>query len=401
MAQASLDERAVLIEELEADLAQLIADAELAEDSILLVGLDDDADPLRAVPSGLAVVGVGLLDNLSANRAILTYLGLAIVALWLTLRYRSLAHALIALVPVGLAVGISNVIVWAFDLTLSPLTTVGGPLVIATCSEFSVLILGRYLEERQNGFEAQEATDHASRRTGRAFFTSAATTIGGFAVLIGSALPLLRDFGIIVTLNVAIALLAALVVMPPLMVWADERNLLETVTQDGSVRLAAAPEGWQMIGAVVGVIALGAISIGLFASADRESGEAEALAFEAVPLPPTPTPVPTPTPLPTPTPQPDATPEPETIDLSPFGTERPAGLVDGLLFDFLTAEGVDPRAAVCTGTTLLERTTQEELLANGLAEFGDEAVEPVIEAALDCGVSQEDIDATLATARGE
>ena len=42
----------------------------------------------------------------------------------------------------------------------------------------------------------------------------AATTIGGFAVLMVSPLPLLRDFGVIVTLNVAIALLAALVVSP-------------------------------------------------------------------------------------------------------------------------------------------------------------------------------------------
>ena len=111
------------------------------------------------------------------------------------------------------------------DSTLSPLTTVGGPLVIATCAEFCVLILGRYLEERQTGLPPREAVDTAASRTGRAFFTSACTTIGGFAVLIGSALPLLRDFGIIVTLNVAIAVLAALVVMPPMMVWVDERGL--------------------------------------------------------------------------------------------------------------------------------------------------------------------------------
>ena len=72
-----------------------------------------------------------------------------------------------------------------------------------------------------------------------------------------------------------------------------------------------------------------------------------------------------------------------------------------MLYDYLTAQGVDPQAAVCTGTTLLERIAQEDLIASGLAEFGDEAVAPVIEAALDCGVAQEEIDATLATARGE
>ena len=39
-----------------------------------------------------------------------------------------------------------------------------------------------------------------------------------------SSLPLLRDFGIIVAMNVAVALLSALVVLPPMLVWADRRN---------------------------------------------------------------------------------------------------------------------------------------------------------------------------------
>ena len=39
-----------------------------------------------------------------------------------------------------------------------------------------------------------------------------------------SPLPLLRDFGIIVTMNVTIALLAALVVMPPLSVWVGDQK---------------------------------------------------------------------------------------------------------------------------------------------------------------------------------
>jgi hypothetical protein len=37
-------------------------------------------------------------------------------------------------------------------------------------------------------------------------------------------LPLLHDFGEIVALNVAVALLSALVILPPMLVWADKRN---------------------------------------------------------------------------------------------------------------------------------------------------------------------------------
>lgn len=87
-----------------------------------------------------------------------------------------------------------------------------------------MLILGRYLEERQRGLTPQTATDLASARRGRGFSTSALTTVFDFGVPVFSAIPLLSDFGLIVTMNVAVALLSALVVMLPLLVWADERG---------------------------------------------------------------------------------------------------------------------------------------------------------------------------------
>jgi predicted RND superfamily exporter protein len=190
-------------------------------------GIRDTTHPpegIRATPSGLAVVGVGLLDNLEANRIELTYLAMLFVFLFLAVRLRSIIRSLLSLVPVLIAVGISSLVAWAFSSELSPMTAVGGPLVIAACTEFTSLILLRYVEERRRGYEPREAVDVAASRTGRAFVVSALTAIAGVAVLSFSSLPLLRDFGRIVALNVAIALLSALVVLPPMLVWADKRN---------------------------------------------------------------------------------------------------------------------------------------------------------------------------------
>lgn len=382
LAPASLDERAVLVEQLEADLEGRIADLDLPEDSILRTGLDAEDPAIRAVPAGLAVVGVGLLENLSANRAVLTYLGLALVALWLLIRFRSLPRALLALVPIGLAVGTSSVVVGAFGLTLSPLTTVSGPLVVASCTEFSVLILARYLEERQSGLDARAASDQAAGRTGRAFFTSAVTTIGGFAVLIGSALPLLRDFGIIVTLNVAVALLAALVVMPPLLVWADDKGFLQSgeVDAERAVVLAAKPTGPRLAAWVGAIIVVGVAAVLLYATSEKTSGEATELAFASQPLPTTTT---------------APANEPSAVDVSSFGTEPEAGIIQSTLFEKLTAQGADPQQAVCAGSTAVAREGEAELLAKGLATFEPEALEPVIQAGLDCGIEQSVIDATI------
>ena len=395
LAAADLDERAALVEELDADLNAKIDALDLPADSILLVGLPDGQNPVRATPAGLATVGIGLLENLSANRANLTYLALSMAGLFLVLRFRSLTRALLALVPVMLAVGVSSLVVGIGGFTLSPLTTVSGPLVIASCAEFSVLILGRYLEERQRGLAPRAATDKAARRTGRAFFTSALTTIGGFAVLIGSALPLLSDFGIIVTMNVAIALLAALVVMPPLSVWVDEKGWLGTQTPvagpDDSVRLAAAMPGAQTVGAAVGAVGFIAAGAAVYATADTSSGSTTDVVYVAEPLPTTTTTAPPVTVPPTTVPGQTG----PLIDPEGFDTEKPDSLVGGTLFDLLGDEGVPPNQANCAIETLNDRISDDDLIALGIVTLEPAAVDLVVQAAEDCGIEQEAIDAAL------
>ena len=181
---------------------------------------------ISLTPSGLAVVGVGLLENLEANRVELTYLALLFVFLFLAVRLRSIVRSLLSLVPVAIAVGLASIIAYTFDLKLSPMTAVGGPLVIAACTEFTSLILLRFVEERGRGYSPREAMDVTASRTGRAFIVSALTAICGVAVLSFSSLPLLRDFGRVVAMNVTVALVCALVVLPPMLVWADRRNLV-------------------------------------------------------------------------------------------------------------------------------------------------------------------------------
>jgi hydrophobe/amphiphile efflux-3 (HAE3) family protein len=209
------------------NIIYLTAPASLEERSVLVDDINkyvDDHPPpggLNVTPSGLAVVGVGLLNNLEANRILLTYLAIAFVGIFLALRLRSLVRSLLSLVPVLIAVGSASLLAWGFGWELSPMTAVGGPLVVAACTEFTSLILLRFIEERDRGYEPKEAVDVAASRTGRAFIVSALTAISGVAVLSFSSMPLLRDFGRVVAMNVTVALLSALIILPPLMVWAD------------------------------------------------------------------------------------------------------------------------------------------------------------------------------------
>ena len=365
---SSLEERAVILDRVEAAIADPGDGAVLPAAS-------------SATTGGLAVVGVGLLENITANRAELTIVALLLVAAFVMLLYRDVVRGLLTMVPVLLAVGTSAALVRLLGITLSPLTTVGGPLVVATCAEFSVLLVARYAEERARGLDPAESTRVAAERTGRAFFTSALTTLGGFAVLMFSSLPLLSDFGMVVTINIGVALLSALVVVPPLVQEADRRGLLVMGER------ATAGRGRVSVGIAAGA-ALALAGAVLIVGAVRDDEV-------AVAAPPTEDSVEAPATIP-----PSTTAAPTTtlevgVTLPPGPAERPSGLVAGVFYDTLTASGIDPGVARCAADDLLATTSEADLLALGIAETPrpPEVDELLTRAATNCGITEEQLAA--------
>jgi uncharacterized protein len=391
VAPSPLEDRAELIDRLERSLAQPPAGE---------AALPGNAS---VTPAGLAVVGVGLLDNLLANRIALTVSALALVAAWLLIRYGDLARAALTMIPVLFAVGASATIVSLLGITLSPLTTVSGPLVVATCAEFSVLLVARYREERQSGLAPEAANALAAERTGLAFFTSALTTIGGFGVLMFAALPLLRDFGLIVTLNIAIALVSALVIVPPLVLWADEKgwfpasapSRVPAVRQPATALAAVA-----FLGLAVGGGALVATAVAPVEEEELTVVTAPPALVPATLPPPTTAPPATTTTTVAPDGEDDGTDdggEPAATTLPPGPPERPEGLVAGLFWDALVGAGADPGVANCAAVRLTTETSEADLLAEGIANDPrpPEVTAKIGEAARACGVPEE-VLATLA-----
>ena len=374
---SSLEERAALIERLQASIATPGNDQAL---------LPSNAS---ATPSGLAIVGVGLLNNLTANRAALTIVALLLVGAWLVLRYGDAARAALTMIPVLLAVGASATLVSLLGITLSPLTTVGGPLVVATCAEFSALLTARYVEGRRAGLSPTDAQALASERTGRAFIASALTTVGGFAVLMFAALPLLRDFGAVVTLNVTVAVMSALVVVPPLAIWADQRGWFPAAAA-APRRIDFGPR--RLVAAGVSLVLI-AVASGLTIDAVRGRNEVAAQAM-TVPAQGAPATLPPPTTAPPAGSATTVTLVPTGSTLAPGPAERPSGLVAGTFYDALTGVGVAAGVARCAADTLVGTTPEPDLIAMGIANTPRPAAVDALlaQAALACGVSQDTLD---------
>jgi hypothetical protein len=230
-----------------ANLVFPIGEMSLGQRSDLISSIENDlrgdlAPPpgVRVTPSGLAVLGIELVKGLEANRQTLTLAALGLVGLWLLVRGRFRARSLLPVVPVAIAVGIATIVIWALGFELTPLTTVAAPLVIAVGTEFTVLLEARYREERSRGCTPAEACARLPR-IGRAFVASGLTLVGGFAVMAASPMTLLRDFGIVVAIDVLIALASALLIMPQLLRWTD-RQKPKPLEEPAAVDLTEAAE---------------------------------------------------------------------------------------------------------------------------------------------------------------
>lgn len=186
------------------------------------------------VLAGLPVLAAESAADLESSRYWVTLAALAAVALVLLAVYRSLRRGLVPLVPIVFATGWSALALAATGVRLNPLSAVLGALVIAIATEFSVILAARYHEERGEGRSVGEALRAAYARTGTAVFASGTTVLVGFAVLAAGAplsllpglgetdFPLIRDFGLVAVVDLAVALLGVMVVLPAALVWAED-----------------------------------------------------------------------------------------------------------------------------------------------------------------------------------
>ena len=167
------------------------------------------------------MIGVEAESRLTSNRVEMTAIAVAAALILLLLVTRNVAHAVIAMLPVALVVGWTSAAMYVLGIALNPLTAIAAPLVVALGTEFSVLLLLRYREERARGLAPRPAMARAYERSGRAITASALTVTGAFVALAVNDLPLLHDFGRVAVIGVLGSLVGAMIVMPPLLVWVD------------------------------------------------------------------------------------------------------------------------------------------------------------------------------------
>ncbi len=193
---------------------------------------DNKPDDISATITGKAVVDVEMVTALTTGRYKMTLLGMGLVFLVLLLIYRHPIKAFIPLLPIVFIVGWSGGVMYLFNIDYTPLTATLGALIIGIGTEFTILIMERFYEERQKGSKRQEAIITANEKMGKAIFASALTTIGGFSALLISDFVILSNFGMMTLVNISFALLSTIIVLPAILVILD--RFVRTKSDEGT-----------------------------------------------------------------------------------------------------------------------------------------------------------------------
>jgi hydrophobe/amphiphile efflux-3 (HAE3) family protein len=185
-------------------------------------GTANDPPPgVEATVVGSRALTADALSSLESSRYWLPLASLLAVAAVLFATYRSAGRSLVPLIPIVLATGWAALVLAATRIDLDPMSATLSALVIAIATEFSVILSARYHEERAAGRSVGEALRRTYARTGAAVAASGITALAGFAVLALSGVPMLRNFGALTVLDLAVALLGVMLVLPAALVWAE------------------------------------------------------------------------------------------------------------------------------------------------------------------------------------
>lgn len=136
----------------------------------------------------------------------------------LIVAFRSVRFAVVTIIPIGLVVVWLYAIMQVSGFALNFVTATIGAVSIGVGIDFSIHLTQRFREELQKASSRFEAMKMSLRGTGVALAGSSASSIIGFAIMGFAPMPLFSSYGILTSIMVFLAVVAALVVLPSLLI---------------------------------------------------------------------------------------------------------------------------------------------------------------------------------------
>lgn len=176
---------------------------------------------LAGVPvtvGGFGAVFAELVDAIVRGQVSSLLMSFFVVGLLDALCFWSIEAGLWSLIPLVVSVpSLFGLMGWS-GIELNVVTAMLSSIMIGVGVDYTIHFLWRYREERRDGLAPDAAAVRVLITAGRGIVFNALSVIVGFSILFLSNFLPIRFFGFLVVVSIATCLLAALVLMPPLVV---------------------------------------------------------------------------------------------------------------------------------------------------------------------------------------
>jgi predicted RND superfamily exporter protein len=169
--------------------------------------------------TGKPVVNRNVIENVTAGLTPMTLLSFTLGIIFLSFIFLSISTAfkLVMSVSGGTVLLVAGSM-YIIGIPWNPLTITMSSLALGIGIDFGIHIYERYVEELNNGEDAESAISTSVSKLSRPILGSSLTTIFGFGVLNISRFPVLSNFGLTTDLAIAFALLSAFITLPAVLI---------------------------------------------------------------------------------------------------------------------------------------------------------------------------------------
>ena len=162
-----------------------------------------------------------LVTDIVGSKELITYAGFILVILFLAVVYRNI-NAITPIVPIAAVVGWNGVAMYVLGIDYNIMTACLGSMTIGVAAEYTILVMERYIEEKETTPDVIEALQKSVSKIGSAIMVSGFATFFGFSALILSTFPITSNFGLTTIIAVFFSLIGAIAVMPAILSFVDK-----------------------------------------------------------------------------------------------------------------------------------------------------------------------------------
>ncbi len=186
----------------------------------LKFNIKDDIASLEELNPGLKahVTGFNLIDKATFDIMIFDFsfetpLAFVLIGIVVFIAFKSLVKGFIPMIVVMISMLWTTGLIGYFGIVLSSTNIVAAAMLMGLGIDFGIHILYRFYELKAKN-SRENALVHTLRESIRALLAAALTTIAAFLSLLSTPLPAIKNFGIILSIGIASALVAAVVALP-------------------------------------------------------------------------------------------------------------------------------------------------------------------------------------------